>query len=123
MLRVLLDDDNDFPPGGPRLVDGVDSVASALRAELSVQAGEWPYDKTFGVDWRNEILQKFFAPAASSALLATTINGLVPEIEPVSGAQIEIDTASQADARQVTITVSDVVVDDDRVDLTFVSLI
>jgi hypothetical protein len=53
VLRVILDEDNDIPNGGPGLGQGIDSVASALRAEFSTQTGEWPYDKTFGCPYRS----------------------------------------------------------------------
>lgn len=108
MLRVQLDANNDLPEGGPKLVTGVDSVATALQAVFGTQQGEWAFDFTFGCPWRDAILLKFFDPGTTRSIMARITNGLVPEIEPVIGSQIEIDTTSQAANRQVNITINDV---------------
>lgn len=121
MLRVILDDNNDIPVGGPVLGTGIDSAASAIRSVLSTQAGEWPYDLTFGVMWRGAVFGKFFDAAATRSLLAATVN-TVPDIEPITAAQITIDTVSLADARQANITIDDVTVDDEQVDLDFTTV-
>lgn len=93
------------------------SAATALQAVFGTQQGEWPFDFTFGCLWRNEILQKFFDPAATRSLMASTAN-TVPDIEPVASTQITIDTTTNAASRQVDITISDVVVDNEQDDLT-----
>jgi hypothetical protein len=123
MLRVLLDENNDLPPGGPVLVDGIDSVATGMRAEFSTQAGEWPYDFTFGLQWRGAILQKFFDPAATRSLIAAKANTFLPEIDAVSGAQVDIDTTTFAAERQVVITLSDVRVNGEQIDISFTAAI
>ena len=123
MLRVRLDENNDIPIGGPKLVDGIDSVATGIRAVLSTQAGEWPYDFTFGTPWRDDILMKFFDAATTQSIIAARINTLRPEIEPVTPNQITIDTITQASARQANITVDDVTVDGQQVDLSFTTQI
>lgn len=118
MLRVRLDEDNDLPDGGPVLVTGMDSVATALQAVFGTQQGEWPFDFTFGCPWRNAILQKYFDPGSTRSIVATIANGLVPEIEPVVGSQVEIDTTTQAAERQVTITIDGIVADGQQTDIT-----
>ena len=118
MLRVLLDENNDLPIGGPVLASGMDSAATAIQAVLSTQQGEWPFDLTFGVAWRGAVLGKFFDPADTASLVAASIN-TVTDIEPVTAAQINIDTTTQADVRQANITVDDVTVDGEQVDLSF----
>lgn len=117
MLRVILDADNDLPPGGPVLASGSESARTALQAVFGTQQGEWGFDKLFGTPWRPAILRKFFDAAATRAIMANTAN-TVPDIEPVVGAQVLIDTTSQAAARQVDITIEDVLVDGDVQTLT-----
>jgi hypothetical protein len=107
MLRVLLDENNDLPPGGPRLVGGEQSAAVALRAVFSVQAGEWPYDFRFGMLWRQAVFGKFFNAATTSQMVAAAAN-TVPDITPVVDSQITIDTTTQAEWRQANITVEDI---------------
>jgi hypothetical protein len=107
MLRVLLDENNDIPPGGPRLVDGEQSAAVALQAVYSTQAGEWPYDLRFGTLWRQEVFGKFFNAATTSQVIADAGNSWVPDIVPMTDAQITIDTTTQAEFRQADITVDD----------------
>jgi len=127
VLRVILDDNNDFPvgvmgddgvyvPGGPVLGTGIDSYATAVRSVLSVQAGEWPFDLTFGTRYRSVVLVKYFDAAATRAMLAATINTVPDSDVPVTPAQITIDTVSLADVRQANITVDDVVIDGETVD-------
>lgn len=128
MLRVYLDADNDLPPGGPQLcggpgpfdvinADGVTerlnsalaSAGVALQAVFGTQAGEWPYDFTFGTPWRQEVFGKYFDATTTAQIMASTAN-TVPDIEPVASNAITIDTLTQADARQVNITIDPVVV-------------
>lgn len=118
MLRVLLDENNDFPIGGPQLVSGMDSAATALRATFSTQTGEWPFNKTFGCPWRGSILGKFFDPATTSSICAAVANTWVPDIQPITGNQITIDTIINATQRQVDITIDAVTVDGEQLDLT-----
>jgi hypothetical protein len=122
MLRVFLTDANDLPPGGPRLVTGIDSAAVALQAVFGTQQGEWPFDFTFGCPWRGEILQKFFDPGATRSIMANTAN-TVPDIQPVVSSQVSLDTTTQAAARQVNITISDVVVGDEQAELVLPTVI
>jgi hypothetical protein len=117
VLRVILDEDNDIPNGGPGLGQGIDSVASALRAEFSTQTGEWPYDKTFGCPYRNAIFGKFFSPGTTASIAAAVANK-TPDIEPVTANQISVDSTTNAAARQVDITIDNVIVDGDQFDLT-----
>lgn len=107
MLRVMLTENNDLPPGGPRLVNGLDSAAVALQAVFGTQAGEWPFDLLFGMRWRQEVFGKYFDSNATNQAAAATAN-TVPDIQPVTGNQITIDTTTQADARQVDITIDDI---------------
>jgi len=117
MLRVLLDEDNDLPEGGPVLASGIDSAATALQAVFSTQAGSWPYSFVFGVDWRSEVLVKYFNPATTRALMAEEAN-TVPDIQPVVPSQVLLDTLTNADARQVEITIEDVIVGSDVATIT-----
>ena len=123
MLRVLLDANNDLPEGGPVLATGVESVRTGMQAVFGTQQGEWPFDFRFGTPWRNAVLQKYFDPSSTRSIMATTANSLRPEIEPVNGTQIELDTLTQADERQVNITLSDVQVDNQLVDITIPTLL
>lgn len=107
MLRVMLTEDNDLPPGGPRLVNGLDSAAVALQAVFGTQAGEWPFNLLFGMRWRQEVFGKYFDSNATNQAAAATAN-TVPDIQPVTGNQITLDTITQADARQVDITIDDI---------------
>lgn len=107
MRRVLLDANNDLPPGGPRLVDGVESAGVALQAVFSVQAGEWPYNLLFGMRWRQEVFGRYFDENATRQFCASTAN-VVPDIQPVIGSQIAIDTTARADVRQANITIDDI---------------
>jgi hypothetical protein len=107
MLRVMLDEDNDLPPGGPRLVNGLESAGVALQAVFGTQAGEWPFDLLFGMRWRQEVFGKYFDSNATNQAAAATAN-TVPDIQPVSGNQITIDTTTQAEVRQVDITIEDI---------------
>lgn len=128
MLRVYLDSDNDLPPGGPRLcggpgvVDIIDadgrsqridsrlaSAGVALQAVFGTQAGEWPFNLTFGMPWRQEVFGKYFDANATAQIIASTAN-TVPDIEPVASDAITIDTTTQADQRQVDITIDPVIV-------------
>jgi hypothetical protein len=122
MLRVILDENNDIPNGGPFLKSGIDSAASALRAEFSTQAGEWPFDKTFGCPYRGAIFNKFFDAGTTASLCAAVANK-TPDIEPVTANQIIIDTTTNAAARQVDITINNIVVNDDKLDLTLQMII
>jgi hypothetical protein len=117
VLRVILDENNDIPIGGPTLASGVDSAASSLRAEFSTQTGEWPFDKTFGCPWRNAIFGKFFDSASTTSIIAAVANK-TPDIAAVTANQITLDTVTNAAARQVDITIRNVLVNDDLVDLT-----
>ena len=116
MLTVALDESNDIPAGGPKLVTGMDAVATEIRAVLSVQAGEWAFDLDFGTRWRDVVLTKFFDASATRAMLAATVNTVAGH-EPVTPEQISIDTATLADVRQVIITINDVIVDGEQFDL------
>ena len=126
MLRVYLDADNDLPPGGPRLCGGpgaidvinasgvverqnsaLASAGVALQAVFGTQAGEWPYNLTFGTPWRDEVFGKYFDSTTTAQIVASVAN-TVPDIEPVTSNQITIDTLTQADARQVNITIDSV---------------
>lgn len=107
MLRVLLDENNDLPAGGPKLVGGEQSAAVALQAVFSVQTGEWPYNLTFGMPWRQAVFGKFFNAATTTSFAAVTAN-TVPDIVPVGDTQITIDTTTNADARQVDITIDNI---------------
>jgi hypothetical protein len=118
VYRVILDDDNDIPIGGPILASGIDSAATSLRAEFSTQLGEWPYDKVnFGCPYRGPIFGKFFDAAATNSICATVANR-TPDIEPVTAQQITIDTTTNAAERQVNIDIANVTVDGDQLDLT-----
>lgn len=116
MLRVLLDANNDIPPGGPELVSGIDSAAVALQAVFGTQQGEWVYDLTFGTPWRDEILQKYFDAGTTRSICARVAN-TVPDIEPVVSAQIDIDTTTQAANRQADITLNNVTADGEQADI------
>jgi hypothetical protein len=107
VLRVMLDENNDLPPGGPRLVNGLESAGVALQAVFGTQAGEWPFDLLFGMRWRQEVFGKYFDANATNQAAAATAN-TVPDIQPVTGNQITLDTTTQADARQVDITIEDI---------------
>lgn len=107
MLRVILDDDNDLPAGGPKLGNGIESARTALQAVFSVQAGEWPYNLVFGMRWRQEVFGKYFNASTTQQLVALTAN-TVPDIEPVTSSQITIDTTTYADVRQANITIDPV---------------
>jgi hypothetical protein len=107
MLRVLLDENNDLPVGGPRLVGGAESAAVALQAVFSVQAGEWPYNLLFGMPYRQALFGKFFNAATTTSFVAATAN-TVPDIVPVGDTQITIDTTTNADARQADITINNI---------------
>lgn len=118
MYRVILDENNDIPDGGPILAIGIDSAATSLRAEFSTQLGEWPYDKAnFGCPYRSPIFGKFFDAASTNSICAAVANR-TPDIEPVTAQQISIDTTTNADARQVNIDIINVTVDGDQFDLT-----
>ena len=107
MLRVMLTEDNDLPPGGPRLVNGLESAGVALQAVFGTQAGEWPFDLLFGMRWRQEVFGKYFDANATNQAAAATAN-TVPDIQPVTGNQIALDTTTQADARQIDITIENI---------------
>jgi hypothetical protein len=128
MLRVYLDHNNDLPPGGPRLCGGpgaldiidedgrsqridsrLASAAVALQAVFGTQAGEWPFNLTFGMRWRQEVFGKYFDANATAQVVAATAN-TVTDIEPVTSEAITLDTLTQADARQVNITIDPVIV-------------
>ena len=116
MLRVLLDENNDFPPGGPKLGNGIASVGTAFQAVFGTQQGEWAYDLTFGMPWRSCVFGKYFDAGSTLSIVASVAN-TVPEPEPVSANQISLDTTTNADARQVDITISDVIVGEDITDI------
>jgi hypothetical protein len=121
--RVTLSDGtvieaNDIPLGGPTLGSGIDSAATALCSEFSTQQGEWPYDKAFfGFPYRQAVFGKFF-DSNTTASFAAAVANRTPDIEPVTAAQITIDTTTNADARQADITIANVTVDGEQQDLT-----
>ena len=125
---MYLNADNDLPPGGPQLCGGAGgfdvvnadgtverqssalvSAGVALQAVFGTQAGEWPYDFTFGTPWRQEVFGKYFDATTTAQIMANVAN-TVPDIEPVTSNDITIDTLTQADARQVNITIDPVTV-------------
>lgn len=115
MQRAILDENNDFGETGPQLGDGVPSAATALQAVFGIQQGEWGYNKTLGTPWRNGIFGKYFDAGATLSFMASTANSIrelvpFPDIEPVTAAQITLDTLTQADARQVNIGIARVIV-------------
>lgn len=109
---------NDIPYGGPVLGSGMDSAATSLCSEFSTQQGEWPYDKQFfGFPYRQEVFGKFFDPNTTNSFCAEVANR-TPDIEPVTTNQVIVDTTTNADARQVDLTIVNVTVDGEQQDLT-----
>lgn len=121
MLRAILDDNNDFDEEGPRLGDGLPSARTALQAVFGTQQGEWGYNKTFGCPWRNGVFGKYFDAGSTLSIIASTANSIreivpFPDIEPVTAAQISLDTTTRADFRQVDIAITGVTANDGDVD-------
>ncbi len=120
MLRLQQTDDGDLQLPIV-LVDGVESVKSALYNLFSTQAqdqrettgdgvveiiqGEWPFDKSHGLRWRGVVLRKFFSPDETRAIIAATANR-VPEVEEVTSSQVTLTIDSVN--RQVNITLQNV---------------
>lgn len=117
MLRVILDENNDLPVGGPRLASGRESVRTAYQARFGTQQGEWRYDKTYGTPWRPVVLRKYFDSNATAQLMASTASG-IPETPNVTQDQVALDTVTNADARQVDITISGVRFGNDTAEIT-----
>ena len=78
-LIVALDEngDLDLTGGGPRLVGGLEGGRSALIYRLGTQAGtsrsdpgEWKYDYSYGVLWRQAIFGSYFSPDEAQSELA-----------------------------------------------------
>lgn len=107
MLRVALDENNDFPPGGPKLVGGVESAGVALQAVFSVQRGEWRYNLLFGMAWRSAVFGKFFNESTTAQMVAATAN-TIPDITPVTERQVAVDTVTDAAWRQANITINSI---------------
>lgn len=121
-LRVILDENNDLPPGGPVLAGGAPSARVAYQAVFGTQAGEWRYDFTFGTQWRNGILRKFFNPSTTRSLIAATAN-TVPDGQPITSSQVALDTTTNANFRQVDIELGPIVIDDEPVTISVSTLL
>lgn len=117
MQRAILDENNDFGDEGPQLGEGLPSAATALQAVYGIQRGEWGYNHTIGMPWRNGVFGKYFDAGGTLSIIAETGNSIrelvpFPDIFPITAAQITLDTASLADERQVDISIANVTVVD-----------
>ena len=95
---ALTDDlDLDVQNGqGPREVSGADRLKSAVLARMSTQAGQWRYDLTYGPDYNNDVLGRFFDEDTSRAILTEELSrtrGIAPV--PVSSVTTQLDNDSR----------------------------
>ncbi len=70
---LALDDDGDLNLQnglGPFLVSGVDAVKCFLFARFTTQAGEWGYDKTFGMPYNEAVTGRYFDDVAVAGIYA-----------------------------------------------------
>jgi hypothetical protein len=72
---------------GPELEDGAEAAKAQLLATFLTQAGEWPFNLVFGVDYNGAILGKFFDDTATAALLAAKASE-APAVSPVSAGNV-----------------------------------
>lgn len=86
---IALDDSGDVDLNGglgPSLVSGVDAVRSFLIARFNTQAGEWGYNKDFGLPYNEAILGKFFDDVAAAGIYAQQVSRAPGVLLVTSGA-------------------------------------
>lgn len=92
-LKQTADGSLDLSGGGPRLVSGAEALQAAMFNRLSTQAGEWVYDKTYGVPWREVVLRRYFSAGETAGILAATAS-LATNAARVSATQVDLTTNS-----------------------------
>lgn len=98
-LALALTEDGDLDVrNGPRLVRGADAARGALYYRFSTQAGtsrddpgEWVYDYTYGVPYRQAVFGRYFQTDEIQALLADVASSTTG-VGPTSPDKVSLTT-------------------------------
>jgi hypothetical protein len=98
-LAVLLTEDGDLDVrNGLRLVSGAEAARGALYYRFSTFAGssrqnpgEWRYDYTYGIQYRDEVFGRYFQTDEIQALLAEAASATTG-VGPVAPSQVSLVT-------------------------------
>lgn len=91
---------------GPVVVSGAEACRSFLLAIFYTQAGAWPFNRSFGVPYQDEILGKYFDDVAAAAIYADAASN-APGVAtvPSSSVTFVVDTRT----RQLSATIDPVI--------------
>lgn len=90
-LGVLLDTTTGDLPRRPQMRSGLEVIAQRVRARTLTHRGEWPLDKTVGIDWIGYLSEKPFNVEGLAADLAVTWLS-VPGVVTVTEVAYDVST-------------------------------
>ena len=94
--------DIDLQGGGARLCTGAEAVAQLWAFHITMFRGEWFQDRSLGIDYQHDILEKGVNPAVVRAIFAAATRA-VPGVADVRDIRLSLDRTTrvltvQADA-------------------------
>ena len=124
-LALLENGDLDLRSGrGPVVVSGARAAQSFLIAIFNTNAGEWGYNRDFGVSYNTGVLGRYFDDTASAGIYAAAASS-APGVAPVPTSAVtffEADSSTDLSTRKLTAKISPVVpLDGDTFDFLAVS--
>lgn len=82
--------DLDLKGGGARLCEGAEAVAQLWAFHITMFRGEWFNDRSLGIDYQNDILEKGVNPAVVRAIFATATRA-VPGVADVRDIRLSLN--------------------------------
>jgi hypothetical protein len=91
--------DLDLQGGAARLCEGAEAVAQLWAFHITMFRGEWFNDRSLGIDYQHDILEKGVSPAVVRAIFATATRA-VPGVADVRDLRLALDRTT----RTLTVT-------------------
>jgi hypothetical protein len=86
--------DLDLKGGAVRLCHGAEAVAQLWAFHITMFRGEWFQDRSLGIDYQNDILEKGVNPAVVRAIFATATRA-VPGVADVRDMRLSLDRTTR----------------------------
>ena len=86
--------DLDLQGGRARLCEGAEAVAQLWAFHITMFRGEWFQDRSLGIDYQNDILEKGVNPAVVRAIFATATRA-VPGVADVRDMRLSLDRTTR----------------------------
>jgi len=86
--------DLDLQGGSARLCTGAEAVAQLWAFHITMFRGEWFQDRSLGIDYQHDILEKGVNPAVVRAIFATATRA-VPGVADVRDMRLSLDRTTR----------------------------